>query len=255
MILVLALVVSAAPVKVTAQGFATGAADAERASVWSERFVEVLRRGGRLDVTSAADIQHLLGVERQRALLGCDGAATSCLAEIANAFGAEALLVGSITRSGADDFVVALKVLRTATGKVWWSASERVSGERALLDWLDAQAVAAADALVPPPPSRPGPWILGGAGVAALGVGVTMLTLSNTVSLTEVREADTAPELSTALDAGRTQGAVGVVCLSVGAAALAGAVVWGLVGAPAAAPQVSLVPMQGGAFVSVGGAF
>lgn len=255
MVLTLALVLAAAPVKVTAHSFTTAAADAERAGVWSERFAEVLRRNPRLEVTSAADIQQLLGVERQRALLGCETAGPSCLTEIANALGAEGLLVGSITRSGSEEFVVALKILRTSTGKVWWSASERVSSERALLDWLDRQAVEAGEALAPAPPTSPAPWIVGGAGVAAVGVGVTMLTLSNTVSLTAVRAAGSPDQLSSAIDAGRTQGTVGVVCLSVGAAALVGAVIWGLAGVPAEAPRVAVVPTTNGAFVSVGGAF
>lgn len=188
-------------------------------SVWVERFAEVMRRDKRLEVTTSADLAQLLGVERQKQLLGCGSDTENCMAELAS---------------------------------VWWSASGRMTGEPALLDWLDEQAQAVTRTIFPPAPLAVGPLVVGGAGVIALGVGVTMLVLSNTVSLQAARSAADVPTLSLAIENGRTQGTVGVVALSVGGAALATAIIWAAVRTePATA--VSLVPVPGGMAATVGG--
>ena len=71
----------AAPAKLAASAFAVSGEDEARAGVWLERFAEVMRRDGRVEVTTASDLSHLLGLERQKQLLGCDTEAASCLAE------------------------------------------------------------------------------------------------------------------------------------------------------------------------------
>lgn len=246
------LILCAGPVKVAASGFAVNGEDTARASVWLERFAEVMRRDKRVEVTTTADLAQIIGLERQRQLLGCDPEATSCLAELANALGTDGVLVGSIIRTG-DSFLAVVKVIRQKTGGVWWSASGRMTGEAALLDWLDAQAAVAVNAMLPPPPVPVGPLVVGGVGIVALGVGATLVTLSNTVSLQAVRTASDVPALEKALDAGRTQGTVGVVLLGVGGAALATSIVWMLARSEPAA-TVALGPAPGGGLVAtVGG--
>lgn len=240
----------AAPVKVAATGFTVTGEEQGRASVWLERFAEVMRRDQRVEVTTAADLAQLIGMERQKQLLGCSELATSCLTELANALGAEGILVGTITRSG-DSYLVVVKVLHQKNGAVWWSASGRVTGENALLDWLDEHAGHAVDALVPPAPVRAAPLVLGGAGIVAAGVGATLVALSNTVALEKVRTASE-PQLAAAIDSGRTQNVSGVVLLGVGGAAVVTSVIWLLLPAEPRA-KVSLMPTPGGAFAVVGG--
>jgi hypothetical protein len=242
-------VLCAAPVKLAASGFTLNGEDSARAKVWVERFAEVMGRDARLRVTTQSDLAQVLGLERQKQLLGCD--TESCMAELANALGTDGVLVGSITHTG-DSFLAVVKIIRQTNGSVWWSASGRMTGEPALLDWLDEQASAAVRAIFPPAPLPVGPLVVGGAGIVAVGVGATMLVLSNTVALQAVRGAPGEPELATALTTGRTEGAAGVALLGVGGAAIATAVIWALVRSEPA-PAVALSPVPGGVVATVGG--
>jgi hypothetical protein len=203
-------------------------------------------------VVTADDLAQLVGIERQKALLGCDEAATLCITELANALGTDGVLVGSITRS-EDSYLAVVKILRQSNARVWWSASGRMKGEGALLDWLDEQASAAVDAIAPRSPLRAGPLILGGGALVSLGIGAAFLAIANTSSLQAVRTATDEPTLKAALDAGRTQSTVGVVLVSVGGAALATSIIW--LGLPPGdtKPNVAFVPTQNGAFAVVGG--
>jgi hypothetical protein len=100
-----------------------------------------------------------------------------------------------------------------------------------------------------------GAWVLGGVGVAALATGATFLILSNAVSLPAARTATSSDELGKAVEAGRMQGVVGVTSAAVGAAAIVGAVVWGIArgGEPKGSVSVAVVPAAGGAMVGIGG--
>ena len=133
------LLLCASPVKIAASGFTVNSEDTARAGVWVERFAEVMRRDKRIEVTTASDIAQLLGVERQKQLMGCDSNTESCMAELASALGADGTLVGSITHTG-DSYLAVVKVIRQKNGSVWWSVSGRMTGEPALHDWLDQQA-------------------------------------------------------------------------------------------------------------------
>ncbi|MFT3713283.1 MAG: hypothetical protein QM817_36975 [Archangium sp.] len=248
------MVLCAAPLKLATTGFQATGADPALARAWTERFAEVARRGGRVEVTTAADIEQLLGMQRQKALLGCDSVGNECLVEVASALGADGIIVGTVVKSESG-FLATLRVLRGKSGQVWWSASERLGSEGALLDWLDRQAEVMVDAVAPRASSgNAGPLVLGGVGVAALATGVTLVVLSNTAALDQVHNADTAAKLSTAIETGKTQGTLGFIVGGVGVAALAGAVVWGLTSS-SSAPKVAVVPLRDGAFVSVGGAW
>ncbi len=242
-----------APVKIAATGFTeSGGGDPARANVWLERFAEVMRRDGKVQVSTSNDIAQLMGIERQKELFGCAADGSSCIAELANALGAEGVLVGTFTRS-KDAYLVVLRVLRQPSGAVWWSASSRVTGETALLDWLDEQATACANALAPSAPATRAPLVLGGVGLGVALAGAGLLAVAHTVALGDVRTAANEPALRSALTAGRSESTAGVVLVSVGAAAVAAAIVWKLVGQPAAAVAISATPS--GTFVSVGGSW
>jgi len=55
-------------------------------AVYAETLADSIRKQG-VKVFSEGDIQTLLGVERQKALLGCSDSGANCLAELANAPG------------------------------------------------------------------------------------------------------------------------------------------------------------------------
>ena len=64
----------------------------EEAVALGEALTQELSRRGFFEVISAGDIRALLGVERQRALLGCSD--SSCTAELSGALGARFVLQG-----------------------------------------------------------------------------------------------------------------------------------------------------------------
>lgn len=247
------LLCASSPVRVAATSFQVSGDDAKKADVWIERFAEVMRRDPRLEVTTPSALASMLGFERQRELLGCNENKGACMAELASALGADGILGGSITRSG-ESYLAVLRLVRQKDGKVWWSTSSRVKGEEALLDWLDAQAESAVSAIFPKPKVLVAPLVTGLSGVAAIGVGTTLLVLSNTTSVQAVREAQDVGQLEQAVNSGRAQGIAGIVLLGVGGAAAITSFICLAVQKPAdSAPALSLVPLEGGAFASIGG--
>jgi TolB-like protein len=73
--------------------------------------LEIAKRGY-FTPTSMKELQTMLGVERQKQLMGCSEAASQCMAELADAIGARFVLNGSLTRLG-DAFQLALQVIDT----------------------------------------------------------------------------------------------------------------------------------------------
>jgi TolB-like protein len=136
------------------------------------------------DTVGRSDIQSLLGLERQRQLLGCSEDA-ACLAEIGGALGVDYLLVGSVGRIGAllrlDLKLVEARKARVV-GRVGTSLDQQAeklveatqNGVRALLHELSpAEPVAR-----PSGPSRWPAWVAIGAGGAALAAGLGSAALS-----------------------------------------------------------------------------
>ncbi len=93
-----------------------------------------------LRVVTSSEIQAVLGLERQKQLLGCSDNSTSCLAEITNALGADGLITGSLARVG-DDFQVNLKVVSSGDGRTLSSHQKLVDSEKELLEELNLMAV------------------------------------------------------------------------------------------------------------------
>jgi hypothetical protein len=100
-----------------------------------------------------------------------------------------------------------------------------------------------------------GAWILGGTGVAALGV-ATYFGLAANGALNDLK-ATCSPHCTEAqTHPGRTDAAIFDVLLGTGAAAVAGALVWGLAFPSTtvtrtAAPRLELRPLAGGAFTAL----
>lgn len=246
------LALSAAPVRITTAGFTANGTDPLVTRAWTERFAAIARRGGRVEVTTAGDVEQLLSIEKQKQLLGCSNMSSECLVELANAFGADGVLVGSVVKSESG-YLATLRVLQGKTGKVWWSASDRRSSESALLDWFDEQAQVMVDALAPIAAMNPAPIIVGAAGGAALAAGAVLIIVSNTASLEAVSMAPNEVELGQRIASGRALNTTGFIVGGVGVAALAAGIIWGVVGAKSETPKVAIVPLHDGAVVGVGG--
>jgi TolB-like protein len=93
--------------------------------------VEVRRRALGSTVFGADEIRTLVGLERQKQLLGC--AENSCLAEIGGALGARQIVSGSLNRFGGT-YLLVLKLLDARNGRVIHEASSRFDGEGEILD-------------------------------------------------------------------------------------------------------------------------
>ncbi len=188
----------------------------------NEQVLTDLGREARLDVLGTSDVQAVLGLERQRQLLGCSDS-SSCLVEISGALGAPWLVSGSLAKFGRATRVD-LKLLRTRDGKVVFRDGQTFKDDSEvfeavsvlvakLLKAVDFTEGATPDAPVvdsnakpipdePPPaiasaPSTPAPsnstgkWVVGGVGLAAVLAGgfVCGLGFANYDS-TKARRAD-----------------------------------------------------------------
>ena len=108
-LLSLAVTVAPAPsIKVAATRLNAVDASAERADFYTEFLADRLADQG-VEVTSPREVAALLGLERERALLGCDEA-SSCITELAGALGVDALMLGDVAKL-ATGFQVNVKVL------------------------------------------------------------------------------------------------------------------------------------------------
>jgi hypothetical protein len=99
-------------------GMAQGAAD-----LFTDALVADLRKRPGVSVITEADMVALLGLERQKQIIGCSEG--SCLAEIGGALGADRLITGSVGRLGST-VVINLTTLDPKTAQAVASVSERI---------------------------------------------------------------------------------------------------------------------------------
>lgn len=140
--MLLALVVSvaaAAAPTLASPDFSTLNVSGEVARFCNEHLAQQLASRG-VQVTTARQISAALGLERQKQLLGCDDAATSCMAELASALGVDGMLLGDIGRLGTK-FQVNLRVAKSGDGQVFATWSRSVSREDELLPALTEAAL------------------------------------------------------------------------------------------------------------------
>lgn len=198
-----------------------------------------------VQVITPAEIQALLGLERQKQLLGCSEQATSCTAELADALGAEASLLGTVARLG-DTLELSIKVVSNRTGARRAGFTERVQGEGALFAVMDRAAESLAEQLRPPPP--PGSDRRGRALVPALVGGVALLAAGASYGLAREAHLDLTDPARPAVANGAAKASTGQAwqvtgAVSTGVAVAAAAVAtWLFVtGAPTTvAPSVGL---------------
>lgn len=185
-----ALLLGAAPKVVSPEWNAVNV-KRELVTFYADVLADALRKEG-LQVVTAQDVATLLGMERQRELLGCNDGANSCMAELASALGCDATLVVNLARFDDGGFRGIAKVISSKTGNTLSSAQLDSRNERTLLDSLESAAKVLAvpfKATVTPvvevkqaPVASSGPvpvwWIPGAIGVAAGGASVAMFVAS-----------------------------------------------------------------------------
>jgi hypothetical protein len=190
---------------------------------------ELTKRG--LKVLSARDIESVLGLERQKELLGC-AAQSSCIAELAGALGVDGLLIGDLGKIGTD-FAVNLRVLNALDGTTLALFNERTGDETRLPSLLTRAAGALADQLqahgwLEGQRARGSlrlwsilPGLIGVAGVAT-SVGLALDAQAQWVAL---KVAPSLESATTARDTGRREELIGNIAMGVGITGLVAAAV------------------------------
>ncbi len=277
--LALATALSAAPPKIATTDFTpVGQADKTFVAFVSEHFAQVLAEKSKLQVTTPKAIATVLGLERQKQLLGCSDASTSCIAELAGALGVDFVVSGEVAKL-EQSYRLNVRITDAASAQAIFTTSKRAMSQDALVDEATVAAEEAARALVPgaktqptppapptqvvvakppdapsPPPQvrRPMPWlvpeIVGG---VALATGVTLVLVGALtgfgLSGDPSKEVSATPTPDMIVTRGRTAALlvnVGFIAGGVGLAALVGGIVWG---AAASKPKVAIAPSNGGA--------
>jgi hypothetical protein len=241
-----------APHSIASPAWATIDVRPELALFYADHLAVALREDG-FKVITQSEISAIIGAERQAQLLGCSDAAKSCMAELANALGAELTLVGSIAKLD-DVFRVHLKLIRPDTGAVVAEQELDAKGENAVLDALTKAGHKLVEPIKPPPPPsslRARSWMpFTGGGVMLALSAVAFIFAASTYDTVQAELINPAsaigPNGKAYKDAqdGKNSQVIGWVCFGVGAAAIAAGIVMVVLGAPAdhASPSVMVSP-------------
>lgn len=155
---------------------------------------EVAERSGAQPVVSA-DLTAMLGLEKQRELLGCEGS-DACAAEIAGALGADRIVSASVAAAGAN-YLVTASLLDGAHARPIARATRMCAKDNAAVE-VALRAVAAQLYAAPPAPeakSAPlarGTWAALAGGVAAALVGGGAWAGTTAMSEAQANDADAA---------------------------------------------------------------
>ncbi len=232
---------------------------------FGEHLADRLRSAG-FTVITQREIGTLLGVERQRALLGCEQN-SSCVAELASALGADGVVAGDVGHFG-DVYQVNLKVLSGANAAVLGSFSERVGSKQQVLDALERGARALSTQThtslgrpVPGPiegnhaSARSLAWVpaVGGGALAVAGGVLFGLAFSDYSALTTSGPVITdGPGVAAA---GKLKYWLGIGGLALGGAALVTSLLMAVLGGSEAKVSLAPVASEHGAGVAISGVF
>lgn len=255
----IALLAASQPVKLAAPPLEAKGVARQDADFFLEALAQALKSAS-VAVTTAGDFQAVLGLERQKQLLGCADSGTSCVAELANALGVDGVLRGSIGLLGGT-YVVNLKILRASDGVELASTGLTAASERELLTALQhaatelraevlaklrpGEAAVTASAPTPKAEATPARWLAAiplALGTGCLVTGVVLLGSAEGRVQALIRGDLTAvtgsPEAFASIAKGERL--AGQVLLGIGGASLVGALVSFLVLRPAPVAPVAL---------------
>lgn len=261
----LCLAAGSAGIQLASPGLQSVHLKADDVAFYSDHLAQQLTLRG-VPVVTQAEIATLMGLERQRELLGCSDASSSCLAELANALGADGIVTGSIGKfSGRIQINVKIIRMRDARTVALYSAQADTSDE--VITLLTAGAEQMAPIIkeafgIKATSSSAGfhvwPAVLPAAvGIVGVGVGAGLLIAAGGND-TRLRTAGVSAEPLTLQQANamvaqeKAFQAAGAIAMSVGAAALVTAVIVGIV-SNQEPPAVTVAPTLGG--LSIAGHF
>lgn len=105
----------------------------------AEQILTELGRTERVEAMGASDVQAVLGLERQKQVLGCTEASSSCLAEISSALGAPWLVSGTLGQLGKA-MRLDLKLIRVRDGKAVFRDGKVLKDESEVFDAVTEMA-------------------------------------------------------------------------------------------------------------------
>jgi TolB-like protein len=270
-LLVLAAGVSSAAQKqkVVVTGISTSTAALERlATALTDAVATDLSRSGVAEPVTPQDLASVLGLEKQKQLLGCSDESTTCMAEMTAALGAPWVVAGSLSRLGsttrldlklvrAKDGRISFRDGRTVTddSQLYAAVSELVRGLVTSPDFSAASGVVAVadfSTVMASPPPKVVPWVvaaLGGGALVAGGIVSASAAASWGNLQSESWRASTYWQgIETETAAYRRNVVLGPVLAGAGAVAAVSGLIWALSGKPAAA-AVSIAPTANGVLV------
>ncbi len=221
-------------------------------------------------VMTPQDLAAVLGFERQKLLMGCAETSTTCMAEIAAAFGADALLRGDLAHLGTV-FHANLKLISphdghslaaqevTAPDEVAFVAALKVAGRDLAIALLTAlrRTESLSGLAMHERNERLATmgWVPTIAGASALVAGGVLLGLSS-VSYQRLKTESALDdgEAARLASGGSTMQTAGVISLAAGGAVFAAGVVMLVLG-HSSPVEVAIAPSAGGGTLVVGGSF
>jgi hypothetical protein len=264
--LALATLAGAAPVRLALPGLNGVNLTSQETALYAEVLAQKLLRRG-FEVMTSRDVEAVLGVERQRQLMGC-AETSGCLVELAGALGVDGIVVGDVGKAD-EGYVVNVKVLSTR-GKPVGLHNGRAAGAPQLRELLEQasweMAAQLARALGRPElqPKEPRPelsaqgadprWWAALPGAVAIGGGVAagLLFVQANAQYAALGAAGSLPEAAAARDAGKTAQTLAWVAAGAGAAAAATAVVLAATLGPRSVSPTAFVTPQGAGVGLVG---
>ncbi len=210
-------------------------------------------------VTTPADIIAMLGLERQRQLLGGCSDDSGCTAEIGAALGVPLMVTGRVTKID-ERFDLVLRVIRQRDGLVVASETRSLEGIKRLGELMEAAGDSLAKQLEPKTPFAWRLWVPLLAGAAVAGVGGTFWGMAETrhSALTRSKLDENVVQGLSDIDALfnrlQLQRVLGMVGAGVGVALIAGGIVWNAL-VPSVPVSVVVAPGPHGATFALGGTF
>jgi hypothetical protein len=253
------LAAAATPTPIALTRFRLVQIDASIGGYAEDRFAAQLSKHG-FRVTTPADLEAVLGLERQRQLLGCSED-TSCLAEISSALGVPLVVTGRLTRLGKR-LELDVRVIRQKDGVVVANDARATDDEARLGDLLEQSASSIADQLnpkAPPAPFRWRLWVPIAAGVASLAGGAVLIGTAENEYAMFTTPGGMAPHLfneqvSQKFNELSTRRAFGITLSVLGGAFIAAGVLWNAL-TPDAPVTISFGFTSSSAGFALGGTF
>jgi hypothetical protein len=209
-------------------------------------------------VISGADLTSLLGLERQKQLLGCSE--SSCMAEIGGALGVDYLLVTDVSKVG-EVWLFTANLLDVRKARAVARVTERTQDQSRLVDLARAgveralEPIAAGPAPDGAPAARVAGYVLDGTGAVLLAGGAAFGVWSQ-LTFDQAKRASSRGEMDDLKDKTNTQMIVADVLYAAGAVALGvGLVLTFTSPSTRGSVSVGVAPSRSGGGLAVSGAF